>query len=321
MDAPGDVAVVELARDAPFATNYVTVNTNDSVPSSGSFARAAGYGKTLRADQDAVSPTPNQVDGPVNNPDKCSKIYKGYLDVKRKFFVCVGYGKGGCQADSCHGDSGGPLVQFDKDNRPVQVGIVSFGLECGAEGVPGVYVRVAPFVLWLENNGVVFNTSSVALAQFADGSEEAASEQASVTVLDIIEDQLNPGVGVGELKISKVTFAVICVIAGIAFIGLIFLSLFFVSRRGTSKRREEEESKDLSTDGVQGSVLSAPPTEDINRNNLKLAIGLLQAISDEQGTSVADSSGEPLAVKAEGLEDSMQPRSTEGDARDSSTER
>lgn len=57
--------------------------------------------------------------------------------------------------------------------------------------------------------------------------------------------------------------------------------------------------KDLSTDGLQISVLSAPLTGDVNLDNLKLAIGPLQAISDEQGMSVSGSSGEPLAVKAE----------------------
>lgn len=301
MDSPGDIAVVELAADAPVSATFLAVNNNASVPVAGAFARAAGYGKTLRAGEDEISPVPNQVDAPVNNNNKCSAIYKGYLDVNERFFICAGYGKDGCQADACHGDSGGPLVQFDAEGRPVQLGVVSFGLECGAKGVPGVYVKVAPFLSWLRNNGVVFITSSAATAVFAEGSEEAASSQASVTVLQVIESQFSPEEDSGEFKISKVTFSVICVIAGIALIGLIFLSLFFVSNRGRS-RREEQHARNVSTEGHQASVHSVPPlTRDTNRDNLQLAISLLQAISEQQGRTATGSTDRRVTVEAEGL--------------------
>lgn len=39
--------------------------------------------------------------------------------------------------DSCQGDSGGPLIQNN-----IQVGVVSWGYGCGAEGFPGVYARI-----------------------------------------------------------------------------------------------------------------------------------------------------------------------------------
>jgi secreted trypsin-like serine protease len=50
--------------------------------------------------------------------------------------------------DSCQGDSGGPLVLHD--GPPVLVGIVSWGKECGDEAHPGVYVRVASYLDWID---------------------------------------------------------------------------------------------------------------------------------------------------------------------------
>lgn len=43
--------------------------------------------------------------------------------------------------DSCQGDSGGPLFGRVGD-RPVQIGIVSYGLGCGVPEFPGVYSEV-----------------------------------------------------------------------------------------------------------------------------------------------------------------------------------
>lgn len=53
------------------------------------------------------------------------------------------------------GDSGGPLMAVDDANQQVPfhyhyiVGIVSFGLDCGQEGWPGVYTRVDQYIDWL----------------------------------------------------------------------------------------------------------------------------------------------------------------------------
>lgn len=52
--------------------------------------------------------------------------------------------------DSCTGDSGGPLVVPAPNSRKfVQVGIVSWGLQCGNPLFPGVYTRVASFNDWI----------------------------------------------------------------------------------------------------------------------------------------------------------------------------
>ncbi|KAG8293935.1 serine-type endopeptidase activity protein [Homalodisca vitripennis] len=55
--------------------------------------------------------------------------------------------------DTCKADSGGPLVKAEKDScLAQQVGITSFGpVRCGETETPGIYVRVAYFLPWIES--------------------------------------------------------------------------------------------------------------------------------------------------------------------------
>ncbi|XP_050688445.1 tryptase-like [Eriocheir sinensis] len=52
--------------------------------------------------------------------------------------------------DTCQGDSGGPLVAQIDDGRWTQVGITSYGYGCARPDTPGVYVRVAHYLPWIE---------------------------------------------------------------------------------------------------------------------------------------------------------------------------
>lgn len=47
--------------------------------------------------------------------------------------------------DACQGDSGGPLICDG-----IQYGIISWGIGCGREGLPGIYTRVSFFINWIE---------------------------------------------------------------------------------------------------------------------------------------------------------------------------
>jgi major membrane immunogen (membrane-anchored lipoprotein) len=52
--------------------------------------------------------------------------------------------------DSCQGDSGGPLVcRKDGDNQFMQMGVVSYGAQCGAK-MPAVYTRLAHYIEWIQ---------------------------------------------------------------------------------------------------------------------------------------------------------------------------
>ena len=71
--------------------------------------------------------------------------------------------------DSCQGDSGGPIV-IRKNNKHIQVGVVSWGEGCARENYPGVYARVSSAHGWIKQvvcgNEGMWNTN----ASFCDGS-------------------------------------------------------------------------------------------------------------------------------------------------------
>lgn len=104
--------------------------------------------------------------------------------------LCAGFDEGG--KDSCQGDSGGPLI-VSRDNRWIQVGVVSWGEGCAAPNKPGVYADVAILNTWANRNQqyAMFEpdtfmiadkpntTMSVSLINKSDSSIEVAEVQLS----------------------------------------------------------------------------------------------------------------------------------------------
>lgn len=67
---------------------------------------------------------------------------------------------GNGSTDSCSGDSGSPVFVTEGDDTRLQVGIVSWGAECGQPGWPGVYVRLDAFAGFIEQQGFCSCTST-----------------------------------------------------------------------------------------------------------------------------------------------------------------
>ena len=60
--------------------------------------------------------------------------------------LCAGHGG----KDSCQGDSGGPAIWMNPDDgHGYSVGVTSWGVGCGMDGFPGVYVRVTSYLDWI----------------------------------------------------------------------------------------------------------------------------------------------------------------------------
>lgn len=66
-------------------------------------------------------------------------------------FICA---EGEEDLGTCTDDDGAPLICpiiGGKQEQYYQAGIVSWNLKCGAHEVPGIYVNVAAFRTWIDN--------------------------------------------------------------------------------------------------------------------------------------------------------------------------
>jgi secreted trypsin-like serine protease len=96
----------------------------------------------------------HEVDIQVIEPTECKSVYQS-LNVPAFSIgdteICATGLSGG--KDSCFGDSGGPLVAAaDNERGYAQVGIVSWGPQCGNPLYPGVYTRVSSFSKWIKDS-------------------------------------------------------------------------------------------------------------------------------------------------------------------------
>lgn len=72
-------------------------------------------------------------------------LFKQTGNIVGKGQICA---LGGGRVDACQGDSGGPLVR-DVRGRKTVVGLVSYGMGCGLENTPGVYVDLTAYLHWI----------------------------------------------------------------------------------------------------------------------------------------------------------------------------
>ena len=149
-----DMGLVFMSQDMELTANVDTMclpqqgermdNTN---------CVATGWGKDRFGDEGEYQTLLQQVTLPMVSRNYCQQsLSKNRLGNKFQLhssFTCAG-GLGG--DDTCTGDGGSPLV-CPSQSRPgqfVQAGIVSWGLGCGQDGVPGVYADVDSAVCWVD---------------------------------------------------------------------------------------------------------------------------------------------------------------------------
>jgi secreted trypsin-like serine protease len=151
-DSPGDIALLELKRSANTSIVPIVRGTG-TMPQSGLYGTGTpsvvtGWGNT----NPAVPSFPTilrEVTVPIVSDGSCASSYPGpptTPEFDAQYMICAGQtGK-----DSCQGDSGGPLVVNGPGVKPIQMGVVSWGIGCAAAGFPGVYTRVSTYFSWIQ---------------------------------------------------------------------------------------------------------------------------------------------------------------------------
>jgi len=106
----------------------------------------SGWGH-LKAKGSSVPEHLREVKVMVLHDEACAKMLKRYpWDGETKTMICAG----GEDKDACQGDSGGPLVCQDDAGQDCLAGIVSWGIGCATEGIPGVYTNVRHYDRWIK---------------------------------------------------------------------------------------------------------------------------------------------------------------------------
>ncbi|XP_044262331.1 phenoloxidase-activating factor 2-like [Tribolium madens] len=148
-----DVAILILVEDFVLRDNVKTVclsSSDNKVVENGCLA--SGWGQNAHS-KGRYSSTLKKVQVPIVPRSHCLEALRrtrlGPRYNLHKSFICAGGKKG---QDSCKGDGGSPLIcpLLDERERFVQIGIVSWGIGCGGDGIPGVYVNVPLYLEWIE---------------------------------------------------------------------------------------------------------------------------------------------------------------------------
>ncbi|XP_050719649.1 uncharacterized protein LOC127000242 isoform X2 [Eriocheir sinensis] len=147
-----DMAVLKLDRPVTYRNhiNRVCLPPPDRNHAAGTECVATGWGKDA-FDGGKYQVILKKVALPVVPYDTCQnnlrKTRLGLFFILHKSFVCAG-GKAG--QDACTGDGGGPLMCLNPNNNRYELyGLTAWGIGCGVEGNPGVYVNVPYFMDWI----------------------------------------------------------------------------------------------------------------------------------------------------------------------------
>lgn len=145
-----DLALVQLDQPIQFPPHVAPICLPpDNIDLLGRNATVTGWG---RLNEGGTLPTILQeVRVPIVSNDKCKDMFlsAGRPEYIPDIFLCAGYEEGG--RDSCQGDSGGPLQVRGDDGKWFLAGIISWGIGCAEQNLPGVCTRISRFKLWIQS--------------------------------------------------------------------------------------------------------------------------------------------------------------------------
>ncbi|XP_038221007.1 phenoloxidase-activating factor 2-like [Zerene cesonia] len=165
-----DVALLMLASPMTTAPNvgFACLPPRGYVPAGGTPCLASGWGKNEFGEKGRYQVIMKKVEIPIVERNQCQERLRrtrlGKFFKLNQTFLCAG---GELGKDTCKGDGGSPLVcpVQNQENRYLETGMVSWGIGCGKDGTPGVYVNVAVFRDWIDRNMVQngYDTASYSL--------------------------------------------------------------------------------------------------------------------------------------------------------------
>jgi secreted trypsin-like serine protease len=138
-----DVVLIKLENQIN-GIPIIKLNKERSIEVPLTMAKVTGFG-TRKYGKLKMERNMRVVSVPLVSNDQCMKSYKKIYN----FNICAGR-KG---KDSCIGDSGGPLfIQNKTLGQTIQIGVVSWGENCGIKNKYGVYTRVSNIIEWIESH-------------------------------------------------------------------------------------------------------------------------------------------------------------------------
>jgi len=187
-----DIALIELVESVDnLSITLVDLAATEQLAEDNSPATVIGWGGRQGYPATGGSTTDfpdvlHQVDLQLLTNEACKNIlaqsstdtFEGTfteIDINITDAMICAYIPGGGQS-SCQGDSGGPLM-IETNVGWQQIGIVSWGIGCAADGFPGVYTRTAFFNDWVDEI-----TQGIAIEQAFDFTIQAQNKTASAAL-------------------------------------------------------------------------------------------------------------------------------------------
>ncbi|XP_044734747.1 phenoloxidase-activating factor 2-like [Chrysoperla carnea] len=156
-----DIALLFLKDPVDIAENVdVVCLPPDNVQIDKSRCFASGWGKDVFGQEGRYQVILKKIELPIVPRPQCVEALRNTRLGKHfqlhESFICAGGEPG---KDTCKGDGGSPLICpiQGKPNQFQQVGIVAWGIGCGENQTPGVYVNVPLFRAWIDETFVFKN--------------------------------------------------------------------------------------------------------------------------------------------------------------------